>query len=86
VFGAKAVRDFWEKYAEAIGREVGLQELIDAGDRVLARFKVRWRGEHSGAEGEMAWTAVGTLRNGKVIMVEWFLDHGQALEAVGLRE
>ena len=34
----------------------------------------------------MEFTAVNTIRNEKILVQEWFWDHAEALEAVGLRE
>jgi len=44
------------------------------------------RGPHSGVEGDQCYSAICTLRDGRVILEEFFLDHGQALKAVGLEE
>jgi ketosteroid isomerase-like protein len=60
------------------------EDLIDAGDHVVV--PVRWigRGRASGAQGEMSMTMVWTVRERAVTRLEFFLDHGRALEAVGL--
>ena len=58
--------------------------LIDAGDRVVARQT--WRGVGRGPELNMDMTVICTLRKGKVFLMEYFWDHGEALEAVGLSE
>jgi len=31
-------------------------------------------------------TSIWTVRDGRVVKIEWFFDHAQALEAVGLSE
>ena len=56
------------------------------GDRVLVRLRWHMRGPHSGVEGDQCYSAICTLRDGRVILEEFFLDHGQALKAVGLEE
>jgi len=61
-------------------------EMIDAGDRVVTRFHVRVRGQRSGIEDEVAYTNIHTFREGKVVMLESFIDHQEALVAAGLRE
>ena len=63
------------------------QELIDAGDKVLAFVRVSGRGQASGVEVEASTWAVWTFRDGKP--VEWTYfgdDRASALEAVGLEE
>jgi hypothetical protein len=32
------------------------------------------------------YTTVSTLRNGRVILIDYFWDHAEALKAVGLEE
>ena len=36
--------------------------------------------------GDQCYSAICTLRDGRVILEEFFLEHGQALKAVGLEE
>jgi ketosteroid isomerase-like protein len=73
------LRDSWD--ADAFEQ---VSDFIDVGDRVAARFI--WRGEGRGPEANMEYTHVYTLRKGKIFGVEFFSDHAQALEAVGLSE
>jgi ketosteroid isomerase-like protein len=58
---------------------------IDAADRVAVRMVWRGRGDGAGADMGEA-TGVFTIRNGKVRVAEFFWDHAEALEAVGLSE
>jgi ketosteroid isomerase-like protein len=58
--------------------------LTDAGDRVVIRQ--RWRTVGRGPEANLEVTSISTYRKGKVILVEFFWDHAEALEAVGLSE
>ena len=58
--------------------------LVEAGDRVIAR--VRWHGTGQGPESTMEFTCVYTLRKGRVVYVEFFWDHAEALETLGLSE
>ena len=63
------------------------EELIDAGDKVLAFIRTGGRGKASGVEVEACVWNVWTFRDGKP--VEWTYfgdDRAQALEAVGLSE
>jgi len=34
----------------------------------------------------MEWTNIFAIREGKIIRLDYFWDHAEALEAVGLRE
>ena len=65
-----------------------VEQIIEAGEgRVLTLAIEHGRGRDSGAEVESARTAhLWTLRNGKAVQLDLFLDRGRALEAVGLRE
>jgi ketosteroid isomerase-like protein len=56
----------------------------DIGDRVAVRQN--WRGAGYGPEANLEMTWVGTVREGKIAFVEFFWDHAEALEAVGLSE
>ena len=61
-----------------------ISDFIDAGDRVAVRFI--WRGAGHGPESNMELTAVYTVRKGRIFVLEYFWDHAEALEAVGLSE
>ena len=52
-----------------------------AGNQVVVRE--RWSGAGSGPDAVMEFSAVFTLRQGKIITVQRFWDHDEALEAVG---
>ena len=61
-----------------------VSDFIDIGDRVAVR--TRWRTAGRGPEANMEWTLITTVRKGKVRNVEYFWDHAEALEALGLSE
>ena len=61
-----------------------ISDFIDADDRVVVRFV--WRGEGQGPEYTMEFTGVYTVRKGRVFYVEFFSDHAEALETLGLSE
>ena len=61
-------------------------ELIDLGDRVVLLADLPGRGQGSGAPFMGKIATVTVLKEGKAIRVQAYLDHAQALEAVGLRE
>jgi ketosteroid isomerase-like protein len=85
-YGKEAVRSFYEGFAETVGRAGAIEELVDAGPVVVARIRAHMTGEQSGIETDMRFSQVITFRKGKVILVEYFWDHQQALEAAGLSE
>jgi hypothetical protein len=65
--------DSWPEGSEPImGREA-----------VMRQF---WRAVGSGPDLNIEATSVTTVRNGKTILVEYFWDRSEALEAVGLSE
>jgi hypothetical protein len=71
----------WETF------EMVAEEVIDAGsDQVIGVLAARGRGRTSGIEVEHHPGGVTTLRDGKVIRVEWYPTREEALEAVGLSE
>jgi hypothetical protein len=51
---------------------------------VVAR--VAWHGAGHGPEARLDATSISTVRKGKIFETEFFWDHAQALEAVGLEE
>jgi ketosteroid isomerase-like protein len=62
-------------------------EFIDAGaDKVLLQYRIDVRGRGSGAEVEWRRWCVVTMRKGRLLRGEWFLDRAEALEAAGLSE
>ncbi len=84
-FGREAVmqwleqlRDTWDTLViETISR-------IDAGDRIIERFLTHGIGQGPAYEAE--YTTITTVRKGKILYLEFFWDHAEALEAVGLSE
>jgi ketosteroid isomerase-like protein len=61
-----------------------VSDFIDVGDRVAVRGI--WRGGGHGPEPRVEMTYLFTVRKGKVLAIEEFWDHAEALEAVGLSE
>ena len=77
---------FADWYSAFDGLEVEIEELVDRGDRVLVMARQRGRGVTSLAEVELAIAVVLTLRVGKVVRADNYLDRSLALEAAGLTE
>ncbi|MCW3057859.1 MAG: hypothetical protein JWO21_1828 [Solirubrobacterales bacterium] len=85
-YGREAVIAFWRGLWESWGPDARVEEVIDLGDRLLVRWRFIVHGQHSGVEGEQRISAIQTYREGHVILVEYFLEHEQALEALETRE
>ena len=73
------LRDTWDSDTVEF-----ISPFIDIADHVVVRYL--WRGMGEGPESNMELTALYTLRKGKIIYQEFFWDHAEALEAVGLSE
>ena len=84
--GREAIMRQWRNVREAwdAGKLEPIGDFIDAGDRVAARLA--WRVAGRGPEVVIETTNVFTLRDGRIVCQEFFWDHAEALEAVGLAE
>jgi ketosteroid isomerase-like protein len=72
------VREAWDiDTVEAI-------RFVEAGDRVIVQ--VRWHGTGQGPQSTMEFTTVYMLRKGMIVFVEFFWDHAEALDTLGLSE
>lgn len=63
-----------------------IEEVFDAGDRVIAIVHQRGRAKHGGPEVEMRFAQVWTFRDGLIARMEMYATPDEALEAAGLRE
>jgi ketosteroid isomerase-like protein len=63
-----------------------LEELIDAGDHVVAVVRMRTKGLGSGVELDRQDAVVYRCRNDKILRVDYYNNKEQALKAVGLSE
>jgi ketosteroid isomerase-like protein len=70
----------WDEYS------VTAEGFEDMGDRVVATLHFHGRGRGSGVETEARFYEVYTVRDGKLVSMDEFLDRSEALEAAGLRE
>ncbi len=86
ISGRDAVIVWFKSTAEVWGPDVEEEEIRDLGDRVLARYCWKMRGARSGIEGEMRWSQISTFHNARVIRLDLFIDHEEALKAVGLED
>ena len=92
----------WPEQGPFVGRDAVIQELnqvrdafdrdsveflsdpVAVGDRVIAR--TGWHGSGRGPQSDMEWTTVSTIRDGRILKVQYFWDHAKARQAAGLRE
>jgi ketosteroid isomerase-like protein len=85
VVGRDAVMDYFEDMRPWADDTVDpISDFIEAGGAVVVRFV--WRTKTQGQEVGMEVTGVYTLRNARVSVIEFFRDHAEALDAVGLSE
>jgi len=85
--GHDGLRELFAEWHDAWGEiEYSYEELIEAGEQVVAVVSRHARGRSSGLEVERRFALLWTLREGKVVQVVWFLDLADALEAAGLSE
>ncbi|MEK6325907.1 MAG: nuclear transport factor 2 family protein [Actinomycetota bacterium] len=84
--GREAVMRQWEQQRETWDADDAkiIDHSIDVGDRIAVRFV--WRGEGHGPESVMEVTVVNTMRGGRFFAQEYFWDHAEALETLGLSE
>jgi uncharacterized protein len=85
--GLEAFREAVEKVGEAW--EFWRMEPVEfkaADDRVAVLVHYRARGRGSGVEIQGRESALWTVRNGKVIRYQWFLNCDDAFEAAGISE
>ena len=69
------------------GASLEIEELIDAGDKVLLLIRYGGRGQISGADVEVLVWNLWTFRDGEPVGWTYFgEDRAAALEAAGLRE
>jgi uncharacterized protein len=84
--GPEAVMRQWGQMRETWDADAlePISDFIHGADRVVVRFV--WHGRGRGPESNIEVTCVYTVRKGKIIAFEFFWDHAEALEAVGLSE
>ena len=84
--GRAAVMREWHQTRETWDADTvePISDFIDAGDRVVVRQV--WRGVGQGPESNIETTKVLTVRKGRIVYQEFFWDHAEALETLGLSE
>jgi ketosteroid isomerase-like protein len=66
---------------------IEVEEVIEGiGDRVVAVARVVARGRGSGVPLDQRLSSVITLRDGKIVRVDDYIERAEALEVAGLRD
>jgi ketosteroid isomerase-like protein len=85
--GVEAAERFMQEWTSAwVDWELQIDELLDAGDKVVALVRQRGRSELTGIPVEVSLAKIWTLRDGKSARMDMYSDVGDALKAVGLEE
>jgi len=83
--GVRGAERFLEEWTSAWDDwDLELQELHDAGDKVVAIHRQHGRSRSTGIRADMSFAMVWTVRDGKQTRMEMYSDVGEALKAVGL--
>ena len=83
--GIEGVRSYTRSFLEPWQRiTIEAEELIEAGDNVIAAVLQRGVGEGSGIATELRYYHLWSLRAGKVIRLETFRERAPARAAAGL--
>jgi ketosteroid isomerase-like protein len=83
--GHAGMREAWEWWGQVWEwLRVETADFVDAGDLVLTCGRIHGKGKGSTVEVSVDAFNVYTLRDGKVIRMEFFTDRERALEAAGL--
>jgi ketosteroid isomerase-like protein len=61
-------------------------EVIDLGERIVLLAHVPMRAQASGVSLTEAFAYIATVKDGRVIHLQEYFDHAEALEAAGLSE
>jgi ketosteroid isomerase-like protein len=83
----EALRHQFEQAKAAWEEEwVEVDEIRDLGNRILALYRWIGRGRSSHVEVEHPIATLHTLRGGRIVRLEYYLDPSKALEAARLDE
>ena len=74
-------------FLEAVDEwQIQLEEVVDAGDHLFTSQNVLAQGKGSGVPSEQRVYSVVTIRDGRILCIEDYVDRRAALEAAGLSE
>jgi ketosteroid isomerase-like protein len=86
MYGREAAINFVRNSLDVLGSNLTQAEIVDLGDRALVHVQWQTRARYSAIEEELRFSEVLTLRDGRVVLAEFFLDRAEALKAVCLEE
>jgi ketosteroid isomerase-like protein len=78
-----ALQDYWSSYDDY---KAEVEEILDAEERLVVSIRDSGRPKGSPSLVTNRYFHVVTLRDGKLLRLDIYLDKAQALEAVGLSE
>jgi ketosteroid isomerase-like protein len=84
--GREACLSQWRRMRSAFDVDTvePITDFVAAGDRVVVRLI--WHGTGEGPEMNMELTNVFTVRKSKILIIEPFWNHAEALQSIGLTE
>jgi ketosteroid isomerase-like protein len=84
--GHEGIEKFFEQQLEAWEEapRMEVEDLMDAGDQVVAFVRVHGRGKGSGAAVDARIAQVWTIRRERATRLQYYGDRTEALNAVGL--
>jgi len=84
LFGRESAEGFWRGVREALGEvPVAIEEEHDLGDRALWRIR-QSVSSPSGVQSAYSWSFMVTAREGKAIMIEFFIDDAALVAELGI--
>ncbi len=85
--GADGFREAWVDWTSPFSSyQIDLEEMIDAGDRVVSLVAMSGKTKTGGVEIEAHAAAVWTVVDGRLRRVEFHLDRESALRSAGLAD
>jgi ketosteroid isomerase-like protein len=85
--GVEGFREMWLDWLQPWATyHVQVDEVIDAGDRVVVLVRDRGRRHDMDAEVELISGSVWKVRDARIVRVEFCGNRGEALETAGLRK
>jgi uncharacterized protein len=85
--GPDALRHYYEQWEDTFDTmRAEVEELVDAGDQVVAVVRGIGRMKESEAEVDLRYAIVFSIRDGKIAAGREYLTREDALEAAGLSE
>jgi uncharacterized protein len=85
--GPDALRDYYEQWEDTFeSARTEVEELVDAGDQVVAVVRGFGRMKESEAEVDIRYAIVLSIRDGKIAAGREYFTRAEALEAAGLSE